>query len=222
MNKKIEDIDDYISSDEENEKKSSTLSSQLTSKVSNKKGQAGPTTKTVSIINNQHLVHTKKPKKILKRAVSDSPAGQLVTTKKTDPGQLVSTKKTDPYKSNHNHVQNTNVFEKNPLERLCEIMTQWNIFNDIINSNNYNDPEDYTLSSSLPSAPIPTLFQSCAEYYKAWEPLLAEEIKANICSNLPHNTKHSSKAGRLIIGILIQTFLHISITNLNLSSRRRQ
>ena len=87
-------------------------------------------------------------------------------------------------------------------------MTQWNILNDVISGNNYNNQEDNALSSSSSTTvvTIPTLFESCTEYYKTWEPLLTEEIKANICSNLTHNTRNASKTGRLIVGIHIHSF----------------
>jgi len=253
MVKKVEDIDDVLSSDEENEgnikENKSSISitqqqqrqqpKQSSSKQSSSKQhqqqhqqhhqqrqqqqqhhqqQLQPltlpiqevdeskskekTTKTLSILNNQHLIQTKKPKKILKRAPSDA-----------SPRVIVSH---DKHKSNNNtQIENANVFERNPLERLCEVMTQWNILNDVISGNNYNNQEDNALlSSSTTVVTIPTLFESCTEYYKTWEPLLTEEIKANICSNLTHNTRNASKTGRLIIGnsLLIYFLLHTLIT----------
>ena len=151
--------------------------------------QDGPkeqTTKTLSILNNQHLIQTKKPHKILKRASDSSPIA------------IISKDVNEPNIKN----DTSTIFDRNPLQRLCEVLTQWNILNDVISGNNYNNQEDHVPpppSSRIET--IPTIFESCAEYYNTWEPLLIDEIKANICTNLVHNTRSPSKTGKLIIGI---------------------
>ena len=200
---KIEDIDDVLSSDDENEvvyiktnikeaKKSQELISLINPHIEDKKKNS-TTTKTINILNNNELIQNKKSKKIQKRLPSDSSPRNIST---------INTQTINNVNNN-----NDNVFDMNPLYRISELITQWNIFEDIFNSNIYQ--EDHispsispsTSSSCLNTSLIPTVFKSCAEYYKTWEPLLVEEIKANICANLSINTKNSSKAGILNIGM---------------------
>jgi hypothetical protein len=129
----------------------------------------------------------------LKRAPSDS-----------SPIAIISK---DINESNIKNDNITNVFDRNPLERLCEVMTNWNILNDVITGNSFNNQEDHVPSLTSRIETIPTIFESCAKYYNTWEPLLIDEIKANICANLVHNTRNSSKTGKLIIGMHIISFL---------------
>lgn len=207
---KIEDIDDILSSDDENEvistetKEENTKGSDNLSFNSNEKDKSQTqlltnpiedkknSTKTINILNCNTLLQ-KKSNKIKKRLPSDS-----------SPRNTIATINTKTSIKTYNHE---NVFDMNPLHRISELITQWNIFEDIFNGKlNQEDNispsiSPSTSSSCLNTSLIPRIFKSCAEYYKTWEPLLVDEIKANTCANISINTKNSAKAGILNIGV---------------------
>lgn len=78
-------------------------------------------------------------------------------------------------------LRNQNVASKhNPLDRLCELLLSW----DIISALSSPTATNFVSINSLPSA-----FNDMKEYIEVWEPLIVEEIKANIISNAPSNMK---------------------------------
>ena len=80
----------------------------------------------------------------------------------------------------------------NPIDRLCQMLMGWNIFHPKQN------PESI--------AKIPSKFTSVGEYVSVWEPLLIDEIKENILSNL--NMCSPSKEHS-------KTTMNLTETNLN-------
>ena len=133
---KIEDIDDILSSDDENEvistktKEENTKGSDNLSFNSNEKDKSQTqlltnpiedkknSTKTINILNCNTLLQ-KKSNKIKKRLPSDS-----------SPRNTIATINTKTSIKTYNHE---NVFDMNPLHRISELITQWNIFEDIFN-----------------------------------------------------------------------------------------
>eukprot|EP01038_Epipyxis_sp_PR26KG_P004254 gene4254-6033_t len=78
--------------------------------------------------------------------------------KPSESGGLIATK---------NKEENLFRMCSNPQERLCELLSTWKIL----------------ISDNKQLQSIPLKFQSLKEYISIWEPLLLDEIKANIKSN---------------------------------------
>ena len=81
----------------------------------------------------------------------------------------------------------------NPLDRLCELILPWNLLEAVKVSND-------SLHDRRMIRKIPTRFESHEEYYNIWEPILLEEIKANIITHVPQISRNNVKAGTLHIG----------------------
>eukprot|EP01041_Mallomonas_annulata_P007442 gene7442-15222_t len=64
--------------------------------------------------------------------------------------------------------------KRQPLDVLCECILPWRIFDDIDSRGDQSFPH------------VPVSFQSLDEYISIWKPMLLEEIKANVLSNLPN------------------------------------
>lgn len=70
-------------------------------------------------------------------------------------------------------------FCSNPLERLCEKLLDWNFYEHCCLAAT-------TKTKDMPVQPfhhIPTVFQSFNEYISIWEPLVFDEIRANVLNN---------------------------------------
>ncbi len=81
----------------------------------------------------------------------------------------------------------------NPLDRLCELLLPWNLLESLKFAND-------SLQDKRVIKKIPTRFESHDEYYNIWEPVLVEEIKANIMSHVPQISRTNVKAGTLYVG----------------------
>jgi hypothetical protein len=79
----------------------------------------------------------------------------------------------------------------NPLEKMCGHLVCWSLLEDLKESNGQRSGGPVQEEVSLPRLPIS--FSTCREYIESWEPLLVEEIKANILSNVPMNSRRPKK-----------------------------
>ena len=103
----------------------------------------------------------------------------------------------------------------NPLERLCELLANWQILHDLANAPRRgssiatvtlaeNEEEVGTMhqkragsssssssssSSEVELAPVPISFPNYRSYVQIWEPLMITELQANVLSNTPSNTR---------------------------------
>ena len=99
----------------------------------------------------------------------------------------------------------------NPLDRMCELLLDWRILSDI---NGGRGSKGISDSSDLR---LPTSYISHQSYLESWEPLLLEEVKASIISNLPMNTKRQSKCGTAMVSSQGAGGARVSLVNLNCS-----
>lgn len=83
----------------------------------------------------------------------------------------------------------------NPLERLCELLLDWRILDDISSGRNTRTDNNTGSTFNL----LPNSFLTCQEYVTAWEPLLIEEIKANVVSNSSLNKRNQPKYGTVTV-----------------------
>ena len=102
-------------------------------------------------------------------------------------------------------------FCANPLDRMCELLLDWQILANIEGGRGLKE------NSSLPRESLPTFFASHRSYIEHWEPLLVEEVKACILSNLPLNTKGRSKCGTAMVSSQGGGNTNLSLMNLNCS-----
>lgn len=85
------------------------------------------------------------------------------------------------------------ICDVNPLDRLCEMLLDWRILEDI------TDGRSSRSTSSSENTRLPNYFPTHELYLSSWEPLLLEEIKASVLSNLPLSTRKLSKSGRATV-----------------------
>lgn len=100
----------------------------------------------------------------------------------------------------------------NPLDRLCELLLDWRILDDI-GKGRERDRE--AVAARPEYAKLPDCYMTYQHYLTSWEPLLMQEIKAGILSNLPLSTKRLSKCGTATISA--QDSNRTSATVVNLS-----
>lgn len=73
----------------------------------------------------------------------------------------------------------------NPLERLCEKLLDWNFYEQCCLAAT-------TKTKDMPVKPfhnVPTVFESYNEYIEVWEPLVFDEIRANVLNNFAARLK---------------------------------
>lgn len=102
-------------------------------------------------------------------------------------------------------------FCANPLDRMCELLLDWHILADIGVGRGFKD------NSSSSKEALPTFYASHRSYVEHWEPLLIEEVKACILSNLPLNTKRRSKCGTAMVSSQGGGSANLTLMNLNCS-----
>jgi hypothetical protein len=95
----------------------------------------------------------------------------------------------------------------NPLDRLCELILDWRILEDV--------SKDRQARNSSTFSDLPKCYSNFQYYLTSWEPLLIEEIKANILSNLPLSTKRQSKKGTAMVSNQGSNHLSSQLINLN-------
>lgn len=83
----------------------------------------------------------------------------------------------------------------NPLDKLCALLLGWQILDDV-----GKERSSISLCDSN-YAPLPTSYENFLQYLACWEPMLVEEIKAGILSNLPLSTKRQSKCGIAMVSV---------------------
>jgi hypothetical protein len=77
-----------------------------------------------------------------------------------------------------------------PFERLCELLAKWDFVPDACQA----------VTTKIKDMPvqffdqIPTIFPSFANYIDTWEPLLFDEIKANVLSNFSSKIRGNIKS----------------------------
>ena len=97
----------------------------------------------------------------------------------------------------------------NPLDRMCELLLGWRILEDVGRGRSSKN----TSSSDLER--LPYTYPDYEAYLKSWEPLLIEEVKAGVLTNLPLNTKRLSKSGTAMISSQGSSSIKSPLTNLN-------
>jgi hypothetical protein len=95
----------------------------------------------------------------------------------------------------------------NPLDRLCELIVDWRILEDV--------SKDRKARNSSTFSDLPKCYIDYQYYLTSWEPLLIEEIKANILSNLPLSTRRQSKKGTAMVSNQGSNRLTSQLINLN-------
>ena len=70
----------------------------------------------------------------------------------------------------------------NPIERLCTLLLDW----EMLSSGSKSSREQAESFQSIPLS-----FPSTEDYIRTWEPLLVDEIKENLMSNIPMSTRKS-------------------------------
>ena len=103
--------------------------------------------------------------------------------------------------------QNTSVTCANPMDRLCELLLDWRILEDIELGKRKPDLTDLVR--------LPNFYPTHQSYLASWEPLLIEEMKAGILSNLPLSTKRRSKCGTVLISTHESGSSRSTLINLN-------
>jgi hypothetical protein len=84
----------------------------------------------------------------------------------------------------------TGMICSSPFERLCELLAKWDFIPDARQAVT-------TKSKDMPVQffdHVPTIFPSFATYIETWEPLLFDEIKANVLSNFSSKIRSSLKS----------------------------
>jgi hypothetical protein len=100
----------------------------------------------------------------------------------------------------------------NPLDRLCELLLDWRILDDIGRG---RERERDSTSARTECAKLPNSYATHQQYLTSWEPLLIQEIKAGILSNLPLSTKRASKCGTAMISAQDSSRTNSTVINLN-------
>lgn len=100
----------------------------------------------------------------------------------------------------------------NPLDRLCELLLDWRILEDIRKG---RERERNSTSARTEYAKLPNSYATYQQYLTYWEPLLLQEIKAGILSNLPLSTKRLSKCGTAMISAQDSCRTSSTVINLN-------
>ena len=97
----------------------------------------------------------------------------------------------------------------NPLDRLCALLLGWQILDDVGKERSSNSVFDSNY------VPLPTCYETYQQYLRCWEPMLIEEIKAGILSNLPLSTKRQSKCGIAMVSVQGMSLPSSILINLN-------
>jgi hypothetical protein len=100
----------------------------------------------------------------------------------------------------------------NPLDRLCELLLDWRILEDVRKG---RERERDSTSARKDNVKLPNCYATHQQYLTSWEPLLIQEIKAGILSNLPLSTKRSSKCGTAMISAQDSSQTSSTVINLN-------
>jgi hypothetical protein len=106
--------------------------------------------------------------------------------------------------------QNTVQVCANPLDRLCELLLDWRILDDVGRKLDFRS--EVTAFPNLQNS-----FPCYQEYLSSWEPLLIDEMKANILTNLPMSTKRQSKRGTAMVSTQGASKTDALLINLNCS-----
>ena len=103
------------------------------------------------------------------------------------------------------------VCDVNPLDRLCELLLDWPILEEI------TDGRSSKSTSNIQNIKLPNCFPTHELYLSSWEPLILEEIKASVLSNLPLSTRKLSKSGRATVSSQGSSQSKSLLVNLNCS-----
>ncbi len=137
-------------------------------------------------------------------------------TKRVVSGLRPKSKKTDstapkPTPSVGKSLRATSV---NPLDRLCDLLLPWNMLDQYAQEKKRskgvcNTPKDHL---------IPDSFKTAEDYVSVWEPLVVDEIKANILSNLSANLRGAQRHGYVSVISTGVLDLRLSFTKLQCTS----
>ena len=144
----------------------------------------------------RHRIQKREDGEIVVSSISSSSSSSSSGSVMTKLANMIET-------SNSVRGDDAHKVRQNPLDRMCEKLLDWNILAYVMSSD--EDGEGRSDDWGAKKV-IPIRYESQADYFSTWEPLVIEEIKAMVVSNVSTSrgsgayTPSSDRCGQFRIG----------------------